>query len=60
LPNIGMGARALGDKALAYIANAKDGSGMMKMQEQNKLLNDQIEALRNEIKALGNHKKKKG
>ena len=52
LHNIGMGARELREKAIAYLEQAKDGSGIVKLQEENKDLRLQIEALKNQIEAL--------
>lgn len=49
LTNLGMGSRALRDKAIAYMANAKDNSGLMAMQEQLNAAQKQIEALTNQL-----------
>jgi len=59
LQNIGMGARDLRDKAIAFIEQAKDGSGIVKLQEENKDLRTKIEALQNQINALAEQKSKK-
>lgn len=49
LTNLGMGARDLREKAIAYLKNAEGSSGVLAMQDQ---LNDamkQIEALKNQL-----------
>jgi hypothetical protein len=60
LGNIGMGARDLRDKAIAYLNQAKDGSGLVKLQEENKDLRTKIEALQNQMSALLVDKPKRG
>lgn len=60
LGNMGMGARDLRDKAVVYLNQAKDGSGLISLQEQNKDLKLQIEALRNQMAALMADKPRRG
>lgn len=50
------GARTLRDKAIYWLANAKDGAGLAKLQAENDDLRTQIEAMKNEIKALATQK----
>lgn len=59
LNNLGMGARELRDKALAYLAQAKDGAGFNQLQEENKNLKTQLEALQNQMAALSAQVEKK-
>lgn len=54
-----LGARVLRDKAIAWLEQANNGAGLAKMQAENEDLKIQIEALRNEIKALAQHKGRK-
>lgn len=60
LGNIGMGARDLRDKAIAFLDQAKDGSGLVKLQEENKDLRTKIEALQNQMAAFMAEKPKRG
>lgn len=61
LSNLGMGARDYREKAIAFINQAKDGSGLVKLQEENKDLRVQLEALKNQMKAFSeNIPKNKG
>ena len=60
LGNIGMGARDLRDKAIAYLDQAKDGSGLVHLQEENKELRTKIEALTNQMAAFLADKPKRG
>jgi len=46
------GGRQLRDKAIAWINQAKDGSGIIKLQEENNYLKTQLEALKNEFEAF--------
>lgn len=53
LQNLGLGARDLRDKAIAYMKNAEGSSGTLALQQQ---LNDamrQIEALKNQLAGFG-------
>lgn len=47
-----LGGREYREKAKAWIAQAKDGSGLEKLQAENKDLKTQMEALQNQMKAL--------
>lgn len=58
LSNLGMGARDYREKAIAFINQAKDGSGLVKLQEENKELRTQMEALKNQMNALIENKPK--
>jgi len=58
LNNLGMGAREYREKAKAYIENAKGGSGVLALQEENKFFKEQIEALKNQIAALSENSEK--
>lgn len=60
LGNIGIGARDLRDKAIAFLDQAKDGSGIVKLQEENKELRTKIEALQNQMAAFMAEKPKRG
>jgi len=46
------GARPMRDKAKAWLAQAKDGSGLSQLQAENKKLRDDMEALQNQMQAL--------
>lgn len=52
LPNLGMGARVLRDKALAFLQQAKDGSALNKYQDEVENLKKQVEALTNQLKGF--------
>lgn len=52
LQNLGMGARDLKEKAVAWLQQAKDGTGIVKIQEENKDLRTQLEAMKNQLDAL--------
>ncbi len=60
LSNLGMGARELQQKAISFLAAAKDGSGLEKLHKENENLRIQLEALKNEIRAMGENKPKRG
>lgn len=47
-----LGARAMRDKAAAWIAQAKDGSGITKLQAENDALKLQLEAMQNQLNGL--------
>lgn len=47
-----LGARGMRDKAAAWIAQAKDNSGIAKLQSENESLKLQIEALQNQMNGL--------
>lgn len=49
LHNLGMGARDLRDKAIAYLKNAKETASLMESQQEINALKDQIEALKNQL-----------
>lgn len=55
-----MGARALQEKAKAYIASAKDGALVAKQAEEITDLKKQMEAMQNQLAGLGEEKKKRG
>ena len=59
LHNLGMGARDYRDKAIAFINQAKDGSGLVKLQEENSDLKIKLEAMQNQINALIENKPQK-
>lgn len=59
LQNLGMGARDYRDKAKAFIDQAKDGSGLIKLQDENKDLRIKLEALQNQMNVLLENKPKK-
>ncbi|MGL4999521.1 MAG: hypothetical protein ACRC5T_11180 [Cetobacterium sp.] len=52
LNNLGMGARVLRDKAVAFLQQAKDGSSLNKYQDRVEVLEKQIEALTNQLKGF--------
>ena len=52
LNNLGMGARALREKAIAFLQQAKDGSALNKYQDKVGILEKQIEALTNQLKGF--------
>jgi hypothetical protein len=52
LNNLGMGARVLRDKAIAFLQQAKDGSSLNKYQEEIELLKKQLEAVNNQLKGF--------
>lgn len=58
LHNIGMGARELRDKATAYISRADSNSGYQKLEKENADLRTELEALKNQMKALSDNAKK--
>lgn len=58
LNNLGMGGRDFRDRAKLYIANAKDGSGITQLKAENDRMQGEIEALKNQIKAIADNKKK--
>lgn len=47
-----LGARSLRDQAKTWIDQAKDGSGMAKMQAENESLRFELEGLKNQFKAM--------
>lgn len=47
-----LGARTWRDKAVAYLAEAKKGAGVAKLQAENEQLKMQMEALKNQMDAL--------
>jgi hypothetical protein len=59
LQNLGMGARDLRDKALAYLKDADSGSGLAEAQETIKKLTMEIEGLKNQMSGFKTNTKKK-
>lgn len=59
LGNLGMGARALRDKAKAYIENAGKNAISMAAQSKIDYLEKQVEALKNQLNGLGIEEEKK-
>ena len=53
MARMGMGWRDLRAKAQAYLAAAKDGASVVAQAAENKRLQDEISALKNQIAALG-------
>jgi hypothetical protein len=52
LNNLGMGARILRDKAIAYLEQAKDGSALNKALAEINALKTQVEAMTNQMQGL--------
>jgi len=52
LANLGMGARELQQRAVAFLSNAKDGAGTTQLIKENEELRMQIEGLRNQMNDL--------
>lgn len=52
LHNLGMGARDLREKAIAFLEQAKNGAGLLQLQEENASLRTQLEAMQNQLNAL--------
>lgn len=52
-----LGGRNLRDKAVAWLAQAKDGSAISQIQAENADLKIQLQAMRSEINALGKEKR---
>lgn len=55
-----MGARAMRDKAKAWIDQAKGGAGLSKLQAENDALRADLEAMKAQIAALGVAEEKRG
>ena len=62
LNNLGMGSRELREKAIAFLAQAKDGAANSQLVEKNRALEVKMEALQNQLNALSeiSNKKVKG
>lgn len=52
LHNLGMGARDVREKAIAYLENAKDNSGISVLQKENEELKIQLQATQEQMKAV--------
>jgi hypothetical protein len=52
LPNLGMGARSLRDKAIAWLAQARGGSGIAKIVAERDMLKSKVDALEGQIADL--------
>lgn len=55
-----LGGRMMRDKAKAWIEQAKDNSGIAKLQEENQRLRNDLEAIKNQLAALGEDKPRRG
>lgn len=53
-----LGARQYRDKAVAFLAQAKDGSAVLKLQAENDTLKADLEVLKQQVQELANPKKK--
>jgi len=60
LGNLGMGARDLRDKAIAYIESAQKGALPMAAQQKISDLEKQVQALKNQLNGFEEHKPKRG
>lgn len=60
IQNIGMGGRMFYEKAKAFLAAAEKGKGFHELEEKNKLMADQMEAMKAQIEAMSKRFTEKG